>query len=92
MLRLSLTLASSLVALLLARVVGLLLAADPAHPFMRFIVAATAPLLLPVAWIDAAQPTTGVRFERGTALLALAILGAAAAALAYRSRRRRING
>lgn len=71
---------------------ALLLAADPAHPFVRFVLAATAPLLPPVAWIDAGQPTTGVRFERGTALLALCILTATAAALAYRSRRRRING
>jgi hypothetical protein len=92
MLRISLVLASSLIALLLARVVALLLAADPAHPFVRMVLALTAPLVLPVAWIDELQPTTGVRFERGTTLLALGILAALAAGLAYRSRRRRANG
>lgn len=62
--------ASAIVALLLARLGMLLLAADPAAPFVRLVLALTDPLLLPLAWLDAGQPHTGVRFERAPLLLA----------------------
>lgn len=55
--------------LLLVRLVMLLMAADPASPFVRLVLALTAPLVSPLAWLDANQPTFGVRFERGTLFL-----------------------
>lgn len=61
---------SSVIALLLMRVGTLLLAADPMHPFVIMLRAITEPIIVPLAWIDAYQPRTGVRFERGTLLLA----------------------
>lgn len=74
--------ASLAAALLLARAAMLLLAADPAHPFVRLVAWLTAPLVAPVAWIDAGQPRFGARFERGTLLLACLAPLLALAALA----------
>ncbi|HEY1013954.1 MAG TPA: hypothetical protein VGE07_14680 [Herpetosiphonaceae bacterium] len=70
--------ASLAAALLLARVAMLLLAANPAHPFVLLVARLTEPLVAPAAWIDASQPRFGARFERGTLLLACMALAAAA--------------
>jgi hypothetical protein len=75
---------SIVTALLLARVGMVLMAADPAHPFVRAVSTLTAPLLAPVNWIDAQQPRYGVRFERGTLLLAGALPLALVAARRWR--------
>jgi len=79
---------SGSVALLLARVVALLFAADPNQPFVRLLLGATRPLLVLVAWIDCNQPTAGVRFERGTLLLAGALLLLGAVWMRARQRRK----
>ena len=78
-----LLLLSGSIALLLARVVALLFDADRSQPFVQLLLRVTAPLLALVAWIDRGQPTAGVRFERGTLLLAGALL-LARALLAWR--------
>ena len=85
-------LASIIVALLLARLVALLFAADPSQPFVQFVVWITQPLLLPVAWIDAHQPTIGVRFERGTLILAVLIVLLVGVGSALRRRKRTVDG
>ncbi|MFD3164692.1 hypothetical protein [Herpetosiphon sp. NSE202] len=62
--------------LLIARLVLLLFAANPAQPFTQLILWLSQALVWPLAWLDAAQPQTGVRFERGTFLLiVLGMLG-----------------
>ncbi len=55
--------------LLIARLVLLLFAANPEQPFTQLILWASQALVWPLAWLDQAQPQTGVRFERGTFLL-----------------------
>lgn len=65
---------SIVLALLVSRLLTWLFAADPTHPFVQVIRALTAPLVWPLAWLDAAQPTYGVRFERGTLVLVLIVL------------------
>ncbi len=82
---------SSGIALLLARVVALLFAADPSQPFVQLLLWITAPLLVLVAWIDRCQPATGVRFERGTLLLAGVLLLGGVLLAWQRHRRERIN-
>ena len=72
--RIILWVVSGVSALMLLRVVSLLMAADPTHPFVQFLHWFTDPLVWPVAWLDAAQPQVGVRFERGTLLLAGSLL------------------
>lgn len=84
--------ASVIIALLLARVVALLFAADPTQPFVQFVVWITQPLLIPLAWIDANQPTVGVRFERGTLILAVLIVLLVGVGAALRRRKRIIDG
>jgi LPXTG-motif cell wall-anchored protein len=79
---------STSIALLLARVVALLLAADPSQPFVQLLQQVTAPLLIFVRWIDRNQPTTGVRFERGTLGLAGLLLIGTILMLLWQRRRK----
>jgi hypothetical protein len=61
--------------LLLARLVLRLFAARPDNPFVRVFLDATAPLLAPLAFLDAGQPRYGVMLEISTlALIALVAL------------------
>ncbi|ABX02778.1 MAG TPA: hypothetical protein DEF47_11930 [Herpetosiphon sp.] len=54
---------------LIARLMLLLFAANPEQPFTQIVLWLSQGLVWPLAWLDQTQPTTGVRFERGTFLL-----------------------
>lgn len=70
-------LAGAAEALLLARLLARLLAARPDSPSIALLYQLTAPLVAPLALIDAGQPPFGASFERATlVLLALIPLGA----------------
>lgn len=80
---------SVLIGVLLARLLLLLLAADPQHPFVVVVLAITEPFVWPLAWLDARQPRYGVRFERATFLLALGLWVATAISLRWRRKAER---
>jgi len=63
----------SVEALLLARLLMRLLAARPDNPFVRLLLALTAPPLAPLAFLDAGQPRYGATLELSTLSLALLI-------------------
>lgn len=70
-------LAGATEALLLARLLARLLAARPDNPSISLLYDLTAPLVAPLAIIDAAQPPFGASFERATLVLLFLIpLGA----------------
>lgn len=56
-------------ALLTVRVIVLLFAARPDNASVLLILNISDVLVWPLAWIDAAQPQYGARFERGTLLM-----------------------
>ena len=64
-------------ALLLARLVLRLFAARPANPFVQALLAVTAPLVAPLAFLDANQPRFGAVLEFSTlvCILLLFIVG-----------------
>ena len=80
---------SVVIGVLLARLLLLLLAADPQHPFVVVVLAITQPLVWPLAWLDARQPRYGVRFERATFLLALGLWITTAMSLHWRRKAER---
>jgi hypothetical protein len=64
--------------LLLARLVLRLFAARPDNPFVHIFLDATAPLLAPLAFLDAGQPHYGAMLEISTLAL-IALVGLAGA-------------
>jgi hypothetical protein len=66
---------ATLCALLASRVLVLLFAARPDNPGVMAILWLTQILTYPVAWIDTFQPVYGARFERGTLLECVILLG-----------------
>jgi uncharacterized protein YggT (Ycf19 family) len=60
-------------ALLLARLVARLLAARPDNPFVQALYAATEPLVLPLAALNAQQPRFGSVFELSTLALVVVL-------------------
>jgi YggT family protein len=76
--------------LLLARLVLRLFAARPDNPFVPVFLGATAPLVAPLAFLDAGQPRFGATLEISTlALVALLALAGAAIRMLARSADRR---
>lgn len=70
-------LAGAVEALLIARLVARLLAARPDNPGVALLYQLTAPLVAPLAIIDAGQPPFGASLERATLVLIILIpLGA----------------
>ncbi len=61
-------------ALLLARLLLRLLAARPDNPFISVFLAATAPLIAPLAFFDAGQPHFGATLELSTLALFLLLV------------------
>ena len=72
--------------LLLARLVLRLFAARPDHPFVQAFLAATGPLLTPLAFLDDGQPRYGATLELSTlALIGLLALAGVAIGVLRRS-------
>ena len=72
--------------LLLARLLLRLFAARPGNLFVRSFLDATAPLLAPLAFLDAGQPHDGAVLEISTLAL-IALLAVVGVALGMRARR-----
>ena len=72
MVRIALT---TLCAILVSRVVVVLFAARPDNPGVAVIIWISDILRYPFAWIDTFQPVYGARFERGTLLECVLLLG-----------------
>jgi len=71
-------LVGALDALLLARLVLRLFAARPDNPVVQVLLGATAPLVLPLAFLDARQPRFGAVLEFSTLVcILLPLLGVA---------------
>jgi hypothetical protein len=80
----------AMAALLLARLVLQLLAARPDNPIFAAVRAVTAPLIVPLAALDAGQPRFGAVLEWSTLallLLMIVIIGGLAGALHVRRSR-----